>query len=217
MSTTPAFSTMSATSPVVAVDDHAEVLRVVDLLHEDPRSRRRRRPLGEARRLRVLEDVVAEHDDERRAAGEVLAPCPTTCAMPPGSVCTLYVRSSSRIGSPPPRGASRPSPSRSIIWPGVALAGDEEDVPDPRQLEQLERVVDHRPAADREQVLVRDARQLAEARRLAAGADEALRLHAGSLDGGYGSRSRARARQARRCAVFRSRTPGTARTAAIQT
>ena len=41
-------------------------------------------------------------------------------------------------------------------------------------LEELQRVVDHRPAADREQVLVRDAGQLGEPRRRSAGADEAL-------------------------------------------
>ena len=65
--------------------------------------------------------------------------------------------------------------------PGVALARDEQHLRDPSELEELERVVDHRPAPDRQQVLVRDARQLAEACRLAAGADEALRLHAGML------------------------------------
>ena len=32
---------------------------------------------------------------------------------------------------------------------GVALAGDDEHLADARELEQLERVVDHRPAADR--------------------------------------------------------------------
>src|SRR3970282_1519122 len=59
--------------------------------------------------------------------------------------------------------------------PRVALAGHEQHVPDASELEQLERVVDHRPAADRQQVLVRDARQLPETRRLPAGADQALR------------------------------------------
>ena len=57
---------------VLAVHDDAEVLGIVDLLHEDPRAGRVVGPLVEARRLRVLEDVVAEHDDERRAAREVL-------------------------------------------------------------------------------------------------------------------------------------------------
>src|SRR5262249_54456711 len=59
----------------------------------------------------------------------------------------------------------------------MALAGHEEYVRDPGELQELQRVVDHRPAPDREQVLVRDARQLAETRGLAARADEAPRLH----------------------------------------
>ena len=52
-----------------------------------------------------------------------LSPCaksramPTTCAMPPGCVCTLYVRSSEISGRSVPRAARRPSPSRSIICP----------------------------------------------------------------------------------------------------
>ena len=44
-------------------------------------------------------------------------------------------------------------------------------------LQLLQRVIDHRPVADRQQVLVRDARQLLETRRVAAGCDQAL--HAG--------------------------------------
>src|SRR5581483_3593297 len=57
--------------------------------------------------------------------------------------------------------------------PRVALPGHDQHVADAGELEQLERVVDHRPASDRQQVLVRDARQLAEARGLAACTDEA--------------------------------------------
>ncbi len=56
----------------------------------------------------------------------------------------------------------------------VLLAGHEQHLADPEPLQELERVVDHRPAADRQQVLVRDARQLLETRRLAAGADQTL-------------------------------------------
>jgi hypothetical protein len=59
----------------------------------------------------------------------------------------------------------------------VALPGDDQDVADADQLEQLERVIDHRPPADRQQVLVDDAGELAEARRFAARGDESLRLH----------------------------------------
>ena len=65
--------------------------------------------------------------------------------------------------------------------PGVTLAGDEEDVPDAGALQQLQRVVDHRPTSDRQQVFVGDAGQLAEASGLPARADEALGLHAGRM------------------------------------
>ena len=58
--------------------------------------------------------------------------------------------------------------------PRVLLAGDEQHLAHAEPLQELQRVVDHRPAADRQQVLVRDARQLLEPRRGPAGADEAL-------------------------------------------
>ena len=178
MSTTPAFSTMSrdASRP-------RRTRRRRSSPGRRPPSRRSARATG-APPTRECSPTGRTRRCCRRARRRAGAPAaksramPTTCAIPPGSVCTLYVRSSSRIGSPPPRGASRPSPSRSIIWPAWPLPGDEQHLADTRQLQELQRVVDHRPAPDREQVLVRDARQLAQARRLAAGADEALRLHA---------------------------------------
>ena len=46
---------------------------------------------------------------------------PTTCAIPPASVCTRYVRSRSSSCSSPPRVCIRPSPSRSIIWPACRV------------------------------------------------------------------------------------------------
>ena len=56
----------------------------------------------------------------------------------------------------------------------VLLPGDEQHLADAGALQQLQRVVDHRPAADRQQVLVRDARQLLEPRRGAACADQSF-------------------------------------------
>ena len=58
--------------------------------------------------------------------------------------------------------------------PACCLPGHEQHLAHPDPLEELERVVDHRPAADREQVLVRDARQLLEPRRRPACADQSL-------------------------------------------
>src|SRR5207248_10543953 len=57
---------------------------------------------------------------------------------------------------------------------GMLLAGDEQHLADADPLQELKRVVDHRPAPDREQVLVRDARQLGEPGRAPAGTDQAL-------------------------------------------
>ena len=198
---------------VLAVDDDAEVLRIVDLLDEDPCPGRALRPLGEARRLRVLEDVVAEHDDERRASGEVPRHADDLGdAARLGLHLVREIELEDRVAA---AARCEPPVSEQVDHlPGVPLPGDEEHVGDPGELKELERVVDHRPAPDRQQVLVRDAGQLAEAGRLAAGADEALRLHAGILRLACAC---AHAPGAPRTAVFRSRTPGTARTAAIHT
>ena len=135
---------------------------------------------AERRRLRELEDVVAEHDDERRAGREV-ARHADDLGDPAGLRLHLVreIDFEDRVAAAPRR---EPSVAEEIDHlPGVPLARDEEDVPDAGELEQLERVVDHRPAPDREQVLVGYARELAEARRLAARADQALRLHGGML------------------------------------
>src|SRR4029079_12273073 len=56
---------------VIAVDDDSEVLWIVDLLDEDPRTGWALRPFVEARGLRELEDVVSEHYDERSTRCEV--------------------------------------------------------------------------------------------------------------------------------------------------
>ena len=71
----------------------------------------------------------------------------------------------------------------------VLLPGDEQHLAHTRPLQQLQRVVDHRPAADRQQMLVRDARQLLEARRGAAGGDQSL--HAADAIAASGSWPRA--------------------------
>src|SRR5262249_14501492 len=56
----------------------------------------------------------------------------------------------------------------------VLLAGDDQHLADARKLKQLQRVVHHRPPADRQQVLVRDAGQLAQPRGLTARTDQPL-------------------------------------------
>ena len=88
----------------------------------------------------------------------------------------------------------------------MLLPGDDEHVTHADLLEELQRVVDHRPAPDRQQVLVRHARQLLEPGRRAACADEAL--HAGADASGCDRRfvrtwpREARAGQGRREAAY---------------
>ena len=68
MSTTPGLLDDVRDAAVVAVGDDAEVLRVGHLLHEHERTVV---PGRDRVGLRVLEDVVAEADDELLAAREV--------------------------------------------------------------------------------------------------------------------------------------------------
>ena len=56
----------------------------------------------------------------------------------------------------------------------VGAAGDEHQLGDARVDERLDRVGDHRPVVDRQQVLVGDQRQRMQARTGAAGQDHAL-------------------------------------------
>ena len=182
---------------VLAVDDDAEVLGIRHLLDEDPRAGAVGGPAADLVRVRVLEDVVAEHDHERVAAGEVPRH-PDDLRDPAGLGLHLVgeVELQQRLVRAARRQASVPEQVDHL--PRVALAGDDEHLVDPGQLEQLQRVVDHRPAADREQVLVRDPRQLPEPRRLTTRADESLR-HARdrSPTGAPGGPARARRRSRR--------------------
>ncbi len=75
----------------------------------------------------------------------------------------------------------------------VLLAGDDQDLAHADALEQLQRVIDHRPAADGQQVLVRHARQLGEPRRVPTGGDQSLH---GEPDGTARPRTRNEAEHA---------------------
>ena len=216
MSTTPAFSTMSVTSPSSPYTTTPKFSGSSTSF-----TNIRARDASSAHSSRLADCAYSK----------MLSPSTTTSGAPPAksSRHPHDLRDASRLGlhlvgeielEDRIAAAARcesPVPEQVDHLARMALPGDEEDVADPGQLQQLERVVDHRPAPDRQQVLVRDARQLAQARRLAAGADEALRLHAGRLEAAVTGRVRSRACQARRAAVLRSCTPGTARTAAIHT
>ena len=127
-----------------------------------------------ASRLRVLEDVVAEADDELLAAREV-ARHADHLRDPAGLDLHLVGQVEVEQHLVGRRAHARGRrPSRSMKSPACCLPGDEQHLAHADPLQQLERVVDHRPAADRQQVLVRDARQLLEPRRRPACADQSL-------------------------------------------
>ena len=123
--------------------------------------------------MRVLEDVVAENDDERLAAREVLGHA-DHLRDPAGT--GLHLVGEVELEQRRVAAASGEMAVAEQVdhLPGVPLAGDHEHLADARELEQLERVVDHRPASHRQQVLVRDPRQLPEPCRFSSRADQSL-------------------------------------------
>ena len=124
----------------------------------------------------MLEDVVAEADDELLAAREV-ARHADDLRDPAGLDLHLVRQVEVEERLVARARANVPVAEQVDELSRVLLARDEQHLADAEPLQELQRVVDHRPAADRQQVLVRDARQLLEPGRGAAGADEPL--HAG--------------------------------------
>src|SRR4029079_2820431 len=129
------------------------------------------------RRLRVLEDVVAQADDDVVVAGEALGH-PDHLRDP--ARLDLHLVGQIEIEERCAVAAlAQSSVSEQIDHlAGVTLAGDDHHLLHPRELAQLQGVEDHRPVAHREQVLVDDARQLAQPGRLATRRDQSLCPHA---------------------------------------
>ena len=130
-------------------------------------------PLRDRRGLGVLEDVVAEADHQLLAAGEVPRH-PDDLGDP--ARLDLHLVAEVEVEERLVGGAGLHAAVAEQVdeVARMLLPGDEQHLADADPLQQLQRVVDHRPAADREQVLVGDARQLLEPRRRAACADEAF-------------------------------------------
>ena len=166
---------MSVDAAVLAVHDDAEVLRVGHVLDEDLRAGAVGRPGRDLLAVRVLEDVVAEHDDQLVAVGELARHADDL--RDPARLC-LHLVGEVELEQRLVRAARADAAVAEQVdhLAGVRLAGHEQHLGHPGELEQLERVVDHRPAADRQQVLVGHAGQLAEPRRLAARRDQAFHL-----------------------------------------
>ena len=116
----------------------------------------------------MLEDVVAEADDELLAGGEVARHADD---LRDAARLDLHLVGEVEVEEQLVAAARAHVAVAEQVdeLARVLLAGDEQHLAHAGALQELQRVIDHRPAADRQQVLVRDARQLLEARRVAAG------------------------------------------------
>ena len=154
----------------LVIRDHAEVLGVGHLLHEHESTLV---PLGDRLGLCVLEDVVAQADDELLAARE-LARHADDLRDPAG--LHLHLVGEIELEERLLGGAGTDVPVAEQVdeLPRVLLPGHEQHLSHPDALQELERVVDHRPPPHRQKVLVRHARQLFEPRCSATCADEPL-------------------------------------------
>ena len=165
------FSTISRDAVAVHHGDAemAQVLVLLDLREHDARALLLPLEVLDDRLQRALEDVVGEHHAAPCRAPTKCSASPSASAMPPG---LLLVAVREQVDAVLVAVAEQPEELAR-----VRPAGDEHQLVDARLDERLDRVGDHRPVVERQQVLVRDPRQRMEPRARAAGEDDAL--HAG--------------------------------------
>ena len=157
--------------PPLAVELHdAEALGVVHVVAED-RGAARLGVLGGARQVArqavAVEDVVAEHERARLAGDEVLAD--GEClrqAVRRGLLCVGEVHA-----------VARTVPEQALEVGEVGRRGDDQDVPDARQHEGGQRVIDHGLVVDRQQLLGGHERERVQARAGPAGEDDAFHMN----------------------------------------
>ena len=137
---------------VVAEDRGAARLRVLDGL------------LQVAAEAVAVEDVVAEHQGARLAGDELLAD---------GEGLRQAV-GARLLGVGQVHAVARPVPEQALEVGQVGRRGDDQDVPDARQHEGAERVVDHGLVVDRQQLLGGHERERVQARAGPAGENDAL-------------------------------------------
>lgn len=147
--------------------DDPEALRVVDVVAED-RGAARLGVLDGARQVAgqavAVEDVVAQHQGARLSADEVLAD---------GEGLRQAVRRGLlRVGEV--HAVARAVPEQALEVGQVGRGGDDQDVPDARQHEGGQRVVDHGLVVDRQQLLGGHERERVQARAGPAGEDDAF-------------------------------------------
>ena len=160
--------------PPLAVELHdAEALGVVDVVAED-RGAARLGVLHGARQVArqavAVEDVVAEHQGARLAGDELLAD---------GEGLRQAVRAG-LLGVGEVNAVARAVPEQALEVGEVRRRGDDQDVPDARQHEGGQRVVDHGLVVDRQQLLGGHERERVQARAGPAGEDDAF--HKNPLD-----------------------------------
>ena len=154
--------------PPLAVELHdAEALGVVHVVAED-RGAARLGVLDGARQVAgqavAVEDVVAQHQGARLSADEVLAD---------GEGLRQAVRRGLlRVGEV--HAVARAVPEQALEVGEVGRRGDDQDVPDARQHEGGQRVVDHGLVVDRQQLLGGHERERVQARAGPAGEDDAF-------------------------------------------
>ena len=160
--------------PPLAVELHdAEALGVVHVVAED-RGAARLDVLDGARQVAAepvaVEDVVAEHQRARLAGDELLAD---------GEGLRQAV-GARLLGVGEVHAVARAVPEQALEVGEVGRRGDDQDVPDARQHEGAERVVDHGLVVDRQQLLGGHERERVQARAGPAGEDDAF--HKNPLD-----------------------------------
>ena len=154
--------------PALAVELHdAEALGVVHVVAED-RGAARLGVLDGARQVAgqavAVEDVVAQHQGARLSGDELLAD---------GEGLRQAVRRGLlRVGEV--HAVARAVPEQALEVGQVGRGGDDQDVPDARQHEGGQRVVDHGLVVDRQQLLGGHERERVQARAGPAGEDDAF-------------------------------------------
>ena len=160
--------------PPLAVElDDAEALGVVHVVAEDRGAARLRvldGLLQVAAEAVAVEDVVAEHQGARLAVNELLAD---------GEGLRQAV-GARLLGVGQVHAVARAVPEQALEVGEVRRRGDDQDVPDSRQHEGGQRVVDHGLVVDRQQLLGGHERERVQAGAGPAGEDDAF--HKNPLD-----------------------------------
>ena len=145
----------------------AEALGVVHVVAED-RGAARLGVLHGARQVArqavAVEDVVAQHQRARLAGDEVLA----------DGECLREAVGARLLGVGQVHAVARAVPEQALEVGEVRRGGDDQDVPDARQHEGGQRVVDHGLVVDRQQLLGGHERERVQAGAGPAGEDDAL-------------------------------------------